>query len=106
MIDDVQKEVQQNGANDVNLGIGEFREALLLLDNLDLRKQSHPKPANLILSSSRFLFTSSVRRPFKFTTMRLTTELINSSLSFINCITEREVDLRGTSKRADTTLSS
>ncbi|KAF2677139.1 U2 small nuclear ribonucleoprotein A [Lentithecium fluviatile CBS 122367] len=27
--------------------------------------------------------------------MRLTTELINHSLSFINCITERELDLRG-----------
>ncbi|KAF2794462.1 L domain-like protein [Melanomma pulvis-pyrius CBS 109.77] len=27
--------------------------------------------------------------------MRLTTDLINSSLSFINCITERELDLRG-----------
>ncbi|KAF2645585.1 U2-associated snRNP A [Massarina eburnea CBS 473.64] len=27
--------------------------------------------------------------------MRLTTDLINNSLSFINCITERELDLRG-----------
>ncbi|KAH6613959.1 U2 small nuclear ribonucleoprotein A [Boeremia exigua] len=27
--------------------------------------------------------------------MRLTTDLINSSLSFINCLTERELDLRG-----------
>ncbi|KAF9694655.1 hypothetical protein EKO04_007587 [Ascochyta lentis] len=27
--------------------------------------------------------------------MRLTTELINNSLSFINCLTERELDLRG-----------
>ncbi|KAF2829206.1 small nuclear ribonucleoprotein U2, A [Ophiobolus disseminans] len=27
--------------------------------------------------------------------MRLTTELINHSLSFINCLTERELDLRG-----------
>jgi hypothetical protein len=27
--------------------------------------------------------------------MRLTTDLINNSLSFINCLTERELDLRG-----------
>ncbi|KAF1950807.1 U2 small nuclear ribonucleo protein A [Byssothecium circinans] len=27
--------------------------------------------------------------------MRLTTDLINNSLSFINCVTERELDLRG-----------
>jgi U2 small nuclear ribonucleoprotein A' len=38
--------------------------------------------------------------------MRLTTELINNSLSFINCLTERELDLRGAWKRADATLAS
>jgi hypothetical protein len=36
--------------------------------------------------------------------MRLTTDLINNSLSFINCLTERELDLRGALKRTDTTL--
>lgn len=41
------------------------------------------------------------RGPQKFTSailhtnMRLTTDLINGSLSFINCLTERELDLRG-----------
>lgn len=38
--------------------------------------------------------------------MRLTTDLINNSLSFINCLTERELDLRGTLERTDTTLAS
>ena len=27
--------------------------------------------------------------------MRLTTDLINDSLSFLNCLNERELDLRG-----------
>jgi hypothetical protein len=31
----------------------------------------------------------------KAANMRLTTDLINNSLSFINCVTERELDLRG-----------
>lgn len=38
--------------------------------------------------------------------MRLTTDLINNSLSFINCLTERELDLRGALERTDTTLES
>lgn len=38
--------------------------------------------------------------------MRLTTDLINGSLSFINCLTERELDLRGALKRTDATLGS
>jgi hypothetical protein len=38
--------------------------------------------------------------------MRLTTDLINNSLSFINCLTERELDLRGALERTDTTLAS
>ena len=38
--------------------------------------------------------------------MRLTTDLINNSLSFINCLTERELDLRGALKGTDTTLES
>jgi U2 small nuclear ribonucleoprotein A' len=38
--------------------------------------------------------------------MRLTTDLINNSLSYINSLTERELDLRGALKRADATLES
>jgi hypothetical protein len=37
--------------------------------------------------------------------MRLTTDVINNSLSFINPVQERELDLRGALKRADTTLA-
>lgn len=36
--------------------------------------------------------------------MRLTADLINNSLSYLNPLKERELDLRGTFKRADTTL--
>jgi len=38
--------------------------------------------------------------------MRLTADLINNSLSYLNPLKERELDLRGTSQRADTTLDS
>jgi U2 small nuclear ribonucleoprotein A' len=34
--------------------------------------------------------------------MRLTADLINNSLSYLNPLKERELDLRGALKRADT----
>jgi hypothetical protein len=51
--------------------------------NSPLGRLLHPKSSNI------------PRNTAKVANMRLTTDLINNSLSFINCVTERELDLRG-----------
>jgi hypothetical protein len=54
----------------------------------------------------RYRFAFSIRPECQFTgEMRLTADLINSSLSYLNPNKERELDLRGAFlERADTTL--
>ena len=56
-----------------------------------------------------FFFYTDIESPSRRPagTMRLTAELIQTSLSYLNPLKERELDLRGASdklKRADTTL--
>jgi hypothetical protein len=90
------------------LALGNFTLATATVDNLR-SATTFRKSHQLQIDTSAQFDTSTTYLLLKFTTaanMRLTTDVINNSLSFINCLTERELDLRGALKRTDATLGS
>ena len=69
------------------------------------KSQQHPTfTTPQIFACSTVYLPAYANTRYHVATMRLTTDLINNSLSFINCLQERELDLRGALKRTDTTL--
>ena len=91
------------------LALGNFTLATATVDNLKSATTFRKSHQLQIVDTSAQFDTSTTYLLLKFTTaanMRLTTDVINNSLSFINCLTERELDLRGALKRTGATLGS
>ncbi len=73
-----------------NPGPGEFLGSFTTASLNTCATQNTP----IALLSNIHIIPSREKR-VRIANMRLTTDLINNSLSFINCLAERELDLRG-----------